>query len=166
MSAPVHKPGPSHPPYVVGLLLLGRPVVVVGGGRVAARRVGTLVESGAAVTVVSPGMHPDLLERRRAGEVTLVERAYRSGDLDGAWYAMAATDRPGVNAAVAQEADERRIFCVRADEALAGSAWTPASGQHGEITVAVLANRDPARSASTRDALLATLREGCPDPRG
>lgn len=166
MSVPEHEPSPTPPPYVLGLLLDGRRVVVVGGGHVAARRLSTLVESGAAVTVVSPTMHPDLLESRRAGGVALVERAYCSGDLEGAWYAMAATDRPEVNAAVAQEAQERRIFCVRADDALAGSAWTPASGRHGEVTVAVLASRDPARSAATRDALLAALRDGRPEPRG
>ena len=47
--------------------------------------------------------------------ITLQLRDYRDGDLDGAWYAIAATDDPAVNAAVVAEAERRHIFCVRAD---------------------------------------------------
>ena len=59
--------------------------------------------------------------------ITLSLREYRDGDLDGAWYAIAATDDAQVNAAVVAEAERRRIFCVRADIAVEGTAVTPAS---------------------------------------
>jgi len=65
-----------------------------------------------------------------------------------------------VNAAVVAEAEERRIFCVRADDARHGSAWTPASARHGEVTVAVTSNRDPHRSAAIRDSIIGGLRDG------
>jgi uroporphyrin-III C-methyltransferase/precorrin-2 dehydrogenase/sirohydrochlorin ferrochelatase len=95
-----------------------------------------------------------------AGEIAHVARPYVSGDLADAWYALALTDRPEVNAAVVAEADGRRIFCVRADDARHGSAWTPASGRHGEVTVAVTSNRDPRRSTAIRDSVISGLRDG------
>jgi len=94
------------------------------------------------------------------GEVEWAARPYRRGDLADAWYALAATDHPAVNAAAAREADELRIFCVRADDADDSSAWTPASGRHGAISVAVHAQRDPLRAAGVRDHVLEQLRTG------
>jgi uroporphyrin-III C-methyltransferase/precorrin-2 dehydrogenase/sirohydrochlorin ferrochelatase len=153
-----HGPGLTHPPYPAGLVLAGRRVVVVGGGHVAARRLPAFLEAGAALTVVSPEVDPVVREAADRGDITLVERAYEPGDLAGAWYAMASTDRPAVNAAVLEEANAARVFCVRADDAPLGTAWTPAVGHVDETTVAVLSNRDPARSARTRDRLVAALR--------
>jgi len=158
-----HRHGTVAPPYPVGLLLDGRRVVVVGAGHVAHRRMTTLLGSGAAVTLVSPAIHPELRALVDDGLIGWQPRRYADGDLDEAWYAMAATDDAAVNAAVAAEADRRRIFCVRADDASGGTAWTPASAQHGSITVAVLAGRNPRRAAATRDALLAALRAGAGD---
>jgi uroporphyrin-III C-methyltransferase/precorrin-2 dehydrogenase/sirohydrochlorin ferrochelatase len=54
----------------------------------------------------------------------------------------------------------RRVFCVRADDATRATAWTPAVGRHAGVTVAVLANREPRRSAAVRDAVVAGLRDG------
>lgn len=155
-----HGPGPSHPPYPAGLLLVGRRVVVVGGGRVARRRIRTLLEAGARVHVVAPDVLDEIRDHVRHGRVSLAERGYVAGDLDGAWYAMAATDDPSVNEAVVAEAEGARMFCVRADDALRGTAWTPASGHHGAITVAVMANRDPETAAATRDTLMRALEDG------
>ncbi|PJJ53548.1 siroheme synthase-like protein [Mumia flava] len=160
-----HGPGLSHPPYVAGLILAGRRVVVVGGGRVTARRLPTLLDAGAAVTVVAPALDARIAERVAAGEVAWLERGYESGDLAGAWYAMAATDRPAVNAAIAEEASLRQIFCVRADDAPLGTAWTPATGRWGETTVAVLSNRDPRHSALTRDRLMGAMSQLEPEHR-
>lgn len=145
-------------PYPAGLILSGRRVVVVGGGSVAQRRVPALIAAGADVHVVSPEVTMALEGMR--SELTLHLRGFEPDDLDGAWYAIAATDDPAVNAAVAAAAEERRIFCVRSDDALDGSAWTPASGRHGSMTVAVLGNREPARSAALRDEIVTGLRDG------
>src|SRR3954465_15454344 len=98
--------------YPVGLRLLDRRVVVVGGGQVAHRRVAGLLDAGARVTVVSPQVTPALESLVGAGGLTWVRRRYERGDLDGAWYAVAATDDPMVNAAVAGEAERSRIFCA------------------------------------------------------
>src|SRR5919107_2287200 len=92
--------------YPVGLRLLGRRVVVVGGGQVAHRRVAGLLEARARVTLVAPEVTPALEALVGPGSVTWLRRRYEAGDLDGAWYAVAATDDPAVNEAVAEEAEQ------------------------------------------------------------
>ncbi|MEP7091767.1 MAG: uroporphyrinogen-III C-methyltransferase [Nocardioidaceae bacterium] len=148
------------PPYPSGLRLQGRRVLVVGGGHVAQRRVPRLLAAGAEVVVVSPVTTPAVEGLVRAGEITWVERGYQDVDLDEAWYVIAATDDPAVNERVSAEAERRRVFCVRADDAREATAWTPAVGRHAGVTVAVLGNREPRRSAGVRDAIITALRDG------
>jgi uroporphyrin-III C-methyltransferase / precorrin-2 dehydrogenase / sirohydrochlorin ferrochelatase len=92
--------------------------------------------------------------------VTLLQREYRDGDLSAAWLAHAATDDPAVNAAVASEAERNRIWCVRADDATASAAWTPAVTRQGEVTVAVTSGGDPVRSQRLRSAIALALADG------
>jgi uroporphyrin-III C-methyltransferase/precorrin-2 dehydrogenase/sirohydrochlorin ferrochelatase len=158
--------------YPLALDLAGRPVVVVGGGQVALRRTRALAEAGAAVTVIAPGLHPQLTDLSQklcaqrppaspsAPSLRLLQRAYRAGDLAGAWLVHAATDDPAVNAAVAAEAEAERIWCVRADDAGASAASTPAVTRHGEVTVAVTASGDPRRSQALRAAIATALATG------
>jgi uroporphyrin-III C-methyltransferase/precorrin-2 dehydrogenase/sirohydrochlorin ferrochelatase len=148
----------DHPPYPSGLRLAGRRVVVVGGGNVAQRRVPVLIAAGADVVVVSPHVTPAI--EGLASEITLELRGFVESDLEAAWYVIAATDDPAVNARVSVAAEERRIFCVRSDDATQASAWTPATGRHEGVTVAVLGNREPRKSAAIRDEILVALREG------
>lgn len=150
-------------PYLAGLVLAGRRVVVVGGGTVAQRRIAGLLAAGADVLVVAPQVTPAVEGMATARELAWEARGYRDGDLDGAWYAVACTDDPGVNAAVAASAERRRVFCVRADDATGGSAVTPAVGHHDGITVGVLAGRRPRRSAAVRTALVEALATGLVD---
>jgi uroporphyrin-III C-methyltransferase/precorrin-2 dehydrogenase/sirohydrochlorin ferrochelatase len=140
--------------------LAGRPVVVVGGGQVAHRRVAGLLDAGARVTVVSPALTPALEALVEPGSVTWLPRPYERGDLAGGWYAVAATDDPAANAAVAEEAEQARIFCARADDRLASSAWTPAVGRQGDLVVGVHGGGDPQRAVAVRDAVVAGLTDG------
>lgn len=160
---------PDFPTYPVGLRLGGRRVVVVGGGHVAQRRLPTLIAAGADVVVVSPEVTPAIEGLVGSREVTWVARAFDDGDLEGAWYAMAATDDPEANRRVGRAAERQRIFCVRADDARAATAFTPAAGSHDGDTVAVMgstaAARDPRRHASLRDEIVSGLREGSLEPR-
>jgi uroporphyrin-III C-methyltransferase/precorrin-2 dehydrogenase/sirohydrochlorin ferrochelatase len=146
------------PSYPVGLRLAGRRVLVVGGGHVAQRRIPTLIAVGADVVVVARSVTPAI--EGFEDEITLHLREFTESDLDGAWYAIAATDDPATNAAIADAAEARRIFCVRSDDASEATAWTPAVGRHEGLTVAVLANREPRRSAAVRDEILVALRDG------
>ncbi len=94
------------------------------------------------------------------GAVAWERRTYRAGDLAEAWYVLVATDDPVANAAASAEAEALRVFCVRSDDADAATAWTPAVGRHGPLTVAVLGSRDPRRSSSVRDAIMTRIRDG------
>lgn len=145
--------------YPVGLDLAGRRVVVVGGGTVAYRRLPGLLAAGADVVLVAARTTPGIDPLVAAGRLRLERRSYRPGDLAEAWYCLALTDDPQVNAAVAAEAEQRRIFCVRADAGERGSARTPATGRHEQLTIAVLSG-DPRRSAGLRDRIVEELRVG------
>ncbi|MDQ4031859.1 MAG: uroporphyrinogen-III C-methyltransferase [Actinomycetota bacterium] len=150
-------------PYLVGLDLAGRLVVVVGAGTVAQRRLPRLIAAGADVLLVAPEATPAVESMARAGELRWAVRDYADGDLDGAWYALACSSAAVVNAAVAAEAQRRRVFCVRADDSTGGSAVTAATGEHEGLLVGVLAGRRPRRSAAVRDALIEALRTGVVD---
>ncbi|NLG56637.1 MAG: uroporphyrinogen-III C-methyltransferase [Rhodococcus sp.] len=146
--------------YLVGLDLVGRRVVVVGGGSVAQRRLGLLVASGAKVHIVSREVTPAVEGMATAGQITVDLREYRDGDLDGAWYAIACTNEPDTNAAVVAEAESRQVFCVRADSAREGTAVTPATGRYDGMNIGVLAGGLHRRSAAVRTAVLEALQSG------
>ncbi|MGR6321654.1 uroporphyrinogen-III C-methyltransferase [Micromonospora soli] len=140
-------------PYPLGLRLSGRRVVVVGGGAVATRRVPALLDAGADVLLVAPELTPALRAHVDAGRLHWAARRFRPADLDGAWLVQVAVDDPVAAAGVSAAAAERRIFCVRADDRAAATAWTPAVTRHGPVTVAVLGGGDPRRAMTVRDAV-------------
>ncbi|OBH91070.1 uroporphyrinogen-III C-methyltransferase [Mycobacterium sp. E2989] len=143
--------------YLAGLRLAGKKVVVVGGGSVAQRRLPLLIASGADVHVISRSATRSV---EAMTGITLSLREYRDGDLDGAWYAIAATNDPEVNAAVVAEAERRHLFCVRADIAVEGTAVTPASFRYEGLSVGVLAGGEHRRSAAIRSAIREALQTG------
>ncbi|MFG1885511.1 uroporphyrinogen-III C-methyltransferase [Micromonospora sp. NPDC049102] len=143
----------SASPYPLGLRLDGRRVVVVGGGAVATRRVPALLDAGADVLLVAPELTPALQARVDAGRLRWVARRFLPEDMDGAWLVQVAIDDPIAAASVSAVAAERRIFCVRADDRTAATAWTPAVTRQGPVTVAVLGGGDPRRAMTVRDAI-------------
>ncbi|MER5931387.1 uroporphyrinogen-III C-methyltransferase [Streptomyces sp. NPDC002054] len=148
------------PAYPVGLRLAGRRVVVIGGGQVAQRRLPALVAAGADVLLISPSATPSVDAMAETGEIRWERRRYQDGDLAGAWYALIATQHREVNQQASAEAERERVWCVRADDASAATAWTPATGRSEGVTVAVLTGNDPRRSAAVRDAVVEGLRDG------
>ena len=147
--------------YLVGLRLAGKKVVVVGGGTVAARRVPVLIAHGADVHVIARVATPavEALAEQEPG-ITLQVRDYRDGDLEGAWYAIAATDDPAVNAEIVAEAERRHLFCVRADAGRDGTAVTPASFDYEGLSIGVLASGEHRRSAAVRSAVREAFQQG------
>jgi uroporphyrin-III C-methyltransferase/precorrin-2 dehydrogenase/sirohydrochlorin ferrochelatase len=120
-------------PYLLGLRLDGRLVVVVGGGAVATRRIPALLDAGADIVLISPSVTASLEDLAAAGRIRWAPRRYADGDCAGAWLVCACTDDAAVNAAVAAEAERRRTWYVRADDAQASAAWTPASGRAEDV---------------------------------
>jgi len=151
--------GSHHTPYLLALRLAGRRVTIIGGGGVAARRIPALLESGAEVTVVSPELNPAVARLADAGRIRWTSRGYVPGDCEGSWLVGAYASDPGVNSAVAREADAAGVWCVRADDAEASRAWTPASGRAGDTLIGVVSG-DPRHSARTRNTIVAGLASG------
>jgi precorrin-2 dehydrogenase/sirohydrochlorin ferrochelatase len=140
--------------YPVNLIVAGRRCVVVGGGAVAARKVDGLIAAGAEVVVVAP----EISEQIRARGVRLVERPYRTGDLDEAWLAIVATDDPEVNRAVYAEGEAARMWVNAADDPAACSFTLPAVVRRGPVMVAVsTAGRSPALASWLRDEVAAQV---------
>ena len=146
--------------FPTSLRLLGKPVLVVGAGRVAGRRARALLDAGAVVTVVAPEAGDDVARLAEAGLLTWVPRGYETADLDGVWFAQTATGVAEVDARVAADADERRVWCVNASDHEASSAWTPASARVDDVTIAVNAGGDPRRAKALKDAIVLALKTG------
>ncbi len=146
----------------MGLLLSGRRVLVVGGGTVATRRIPALLAARAEVLLVAPVITPALRALADAGRLHWRRGRFEPSDLDGAWLVQVAVDDPSAAAQVSAEALARRIFCVRADDRHAATAWTPALTRHGPVTVAVLGGGNPRRAMAVRDRVARLLAD--PDP--
>ncbi|WP_395398467.1 uroporphyrinogen-III C-methyltransferase [Arthrobacter sp. UC242_113] len=146
--------------YPTALRLLGRPVLVVGGGRVAARRAKGLLDAGARVTVVAPEAIAALRELADAGLLTWEPRAYRSEDVDGVWFVQTATGDPAVDTLVASDAEAQRVWCVNASDHESSAAWTPAVAEVDDVKIAVNAGGDPRRAMALRDAVATALESG------
>jgi precorrin-2 dehydrogenase/sirohydrochlorin ferrochelatase len=123
--------------YPAYLELQGHPCVVIGGGEVAERKVATLLEAGARVTVVSPRLTPGLTALAETHEVVHHARPYRHGDLAGAWLAYAATNDEAVHAAIAAEAAEARVFLNVVDRPKLCGFIVPAIVRKGPVAIAV-----------------------------
>jgi uroporphyrin-III C-methyltransferase/precorrin-2 dehydrogenase/sirohydrochlorin ferrochelatase len=139
------------------LKLTDRKVLVVGGGPVAAGKVATLQEAGAAITVVAPEVGPALAELAAAGKIALVSRSFEAADLDGAWLVVAAAT-PAVNRGVAAAAESQRLFVLAVDDPSAASAYGAGALRRGGVTVAVSTEgRAPALAGLLREGLEAVL---------
>lgn len=146
--------------YPTALRLLGRPVLVVGGGPVAARRAKGLLDAGAQVTVVAPVISAPLQELADAGLLAWEPRPYRSEDVDGMWFVQTATGDSAVDTQVSQDAEAQRIWCVNASDHEASAAWTPAVAVVDDVQIAVNAGGDPRRAMALRNAVATALETG------
>jgi siroheme synthase-like protein len=138
----------------------GPVAVVVGGGRVAERKIRQLLEGHARVCLVSPEAGPGLRALAAADTIAWEARPYRRGDLSGATLAFAATDERAVNHDVAAEARERGIPCNVADVPGDGTFIVPAVLRTRTLMVAVSTyGSDPGRAAAVRDRIALLLEQ-------
>jgi uroporphyrin-III C-methyltransferase/precorrin-2 dehydrogenase/sirohydrochlorin ferrochelatase len=146
-----------HRLYPAFLKLDGLPVVVVGGGAVAASKLDGLVEAGARVTVIAPEVCDAIRVRATARSIAIIERGFGAGDLDGArWVVAAAT--PEVNRAVAAAALARGLFVNAVDDVASASAYLGAVVQRGPVLLAISTGGiAPALAGLVREALEAVL---------
>ncbi|MCU1590716.1 MAG: cysG [Frankiales bacterium] len=132
--------------------LTGRRVLVVGAGRLAVRRVRSLLAAGAVVEVVAPDVSAEL------PDVPVLRRGFVDADVDGAWLVLACTGV--VDDVVAAVCEQRGIWCVRGDDAEQSRAWMPAVARVDDVVVSVTAGGDPRRAVALRDALALAMEVG------
>jgi len=111
--------------------------VVVGGGRVAERKVRSLLKAGASVKVIGPEFTVSLSRLKKNGKIISRPRAFRSGDLSGAFLAIAATDDRATNERVYREAAERRIPVNLVDDPAHCSFIVPSLVERGDLFLAI-----------------------------
>jgi uroporphyrin-III C-methyltransferase/precorrin-2 dehydrogenase/sirohydrochlorin ferrochelatase len=127
--------------------------VLVGGGPVAESKLDGLLAMGAQVTVVAPDIRPGL---ERPG-VVIERRQFEAGDLDGAWWVVAAAP-PDVNRAVLEAAEARRVFVNAVDDPPNATAFAGGVVRRAGVTIAIsTGGRAPAMAGLLREALDAWL---------
>jgi siroheme synthase-like protein len=155
MSEPA-RPGLSG--YPVNLLVAGRRCVVVGAGRIAARKIEALLDAGAVVHVVAPELGDEVRPWLEAGRLTADARPFDPADLDGAWLATAATSEPAVNRAVFEAGEARRVWVNAADDPANCSVTLMSVVRRGDLVVTVgTGGRSPALAAWLRERLTREL---------
>jgi siroheme synthase-like protein len=123
--------------YPVSLNIQGKRCVVIGGGKVALRKIKMLLDCGANVSVISPKPHPDIAKLSKERAIHLIQRDYESQDLKGAVIAIVCTDVKEVNRKVADEAKKAGILVNVADDPEPSDFIIPAFFRRGNLTLAV-----------------------------
>lgn len=140
--------------YPSFLNIQGKRCVVVGGGKVALRKVKALLDCGANVTVVSPALHRDLAQLAEAGTISLIHRDYTPGDLKDAFLTIAATTESDTNQKIANEARRRKILVNVATSAEQSDFIVPSYLRRGDLTIAIsTAGTSPALARKIRTRL-------------
>ena len=142
------------PLYPVNLNIADRPCLVVGGGAIAARKVGSLLFCGARVRVVSPEAGEDIRQLALTGEIEWQQRTYRTGDLEGIFLAIAATDRPEVQRQISDEAAGLPVLLNSVDDPEACDFQVPSQLRRGDLLITVsTGGASPAFSKQIKDRL-------------
>jgi uroporphyrin-III C-methyltransferase/precorrin-2 dehydrogenase/sirohydrochlorin ferrochelatase len=146
--------------FPIFLRLEGEPVLVVGGGEVAARKIELLARSGAKVTVVAPELIPTLTAQVAAGAIAHVAAQFQPEHLNGMRLAIAATDKHAVNAWVAHQAESRKIAVNVVDDRELSRFIMPAIVDRSPVIVAVGSSGDaPVLTRRIRESLESFLPE-------
>jgi siroheme synthase-like protein len=146
--------------YPIFLNIQGKRCVVIGGGKVALRKVKMLLDCGANVSVISPKPHPDIAKLSKERAIHLIQRDYEAQDLKGAVIAIVCTDVKEVNRKVADEAKKAGILVNVADDPGPSDFIIPAFFRRGNLTLAVSTSRkSPALARKIRTKLEKTFGE-------
>jgi siroheme synthase-like protein len=146
--------------YPVMFELRDRPVLVIGGGPVARRKVEGLLVAGARVTVVSPVLTPALATLAAEGQIGHEARRYAAGDVAGFALVFVATPDAALTARVAGEGRQHGVWVNAADDPEHCDFILPAVLRRGRLTVSVATDgASPALAAMIRDRLATVLGE-------
>jgi siroheme synthase-like protein len=145
---------PSLTGYPVNMLVRDRRVVVVGAGRIAARKIEPLLDAGARVEVVAPDANDEVQGWADDGRLVFHRRPFAPADVEGAWLALTATDDPTVNAAVHEAAEAARVWVNSADDPANCSFTLMSVIRRGDLVVSIgTGGRSPALATHLRRRL-------------
>jgi siroheme synthase-like protein len=137
--------------YPIYLNVCDRKCIVIGGGKVALRKVQILLEYGAEVDVISPELAPELIKLAQDNQISTFSREYKDGDLEKAFVVIAATDSDEINRQVAAEARRRSILINVVDDAMYSDFIVPSVMRRGDITITVsTSGKSPALARKLR----------------
>lgn len=140
--------------YPIFMNIGGKKCVVAGGGEVALRKVKTLLEHGASVKVISPDLCSELGRLAESGEISVLQRSYRVGDLQDAVIAIVATNDSNTNLEVVKEARRKAVLVNVVDDAESSDFIVPSYMRRGDVTIAIsTAGRSPALARKIRTRL-------------
>lgn len=144
--------------FPLALEITGRRCVVIGGGPTAAVKVAALLDAGATVVVIAAEPDVGLVELSRRGEIELIGRGYRRGDLAGALLVFVTGGDHALNAAVFAEAEAEGVLCNAHQDSARCHFASPTVTRRGDLVVAVsTGGRAPTLAGFVRDALAADL---------
>ena len=144
--------------YPVNLVVDGRRCVVVGGGRIAARKIGALLDAGADVHVIAPEIAGEIRAWSDAGRLGITEREFTDSDLDGAWLVTTATGDASVDAAVFAAGEARHLWVNSADDPENCSFTLMSVVRSGDVVVTIgTGGRSPALAAWMKERLEAEV---------
>ncbi|MBW2606711.1 MAG: bifunctional precorrin-2 dehydrogenase/sirohydrochlorin ferrochelatase [Deltaproteobacteria bacterium] len=123
--------------YPVSLDIKNRKCLVVGGGGVGTRKVVTLIDCGAKVTVISPVVRGNLLELADSGLIILKKRPYRETDLDGMFLVVGTTDDEELNRQISIDAEKLNMLCNIADRPKVCNFILPSIVNRGDLTISI-----------------------------
>jgi precorrin-2 dehydrogenase/sirohydrochlorin ferrochelatase len=137
--------------YPVSLDIKNRKCLVVGGGGVGTRKVMTLVDCGAKVTVVSPDVRGNLLELADRGLIILEKRPYRKTDLNGMFLVIGTTDDEELNRQISIDAEKLNMLCNIADRPKVCNFILPSIVNRGDLTISIsTSGKSPALAKKLR----------------
>ena len=140
--------------YPVYLNLAGKRCVIVGGGTIAQGKIAALRDAGASITVISPEATPGIQTASRRGDVVWEQREYRSGDLEGSFIAVAATNVWYVNREIYEEAEQRGVLLNVVDDPDLCTFIAPSIVKRDPITLAIsTGGASPALARRLREVL-------------
>lgn len=140
--------------YPVNLDIQNRKCLVVGGGSVGTRKVMTLLECGAIVTVVDPDVAEELLELAEKNMIELKKRHYESSDIEGMFLVIGATDNEELNWQINKDAERQNKLCNIADRPEACNFILPSIVNRGNLVITIsTSGKSPAFAKKMRQDL-------------
>ena len=140
--------------YPIHLNINNRNCLVVGGGGVGTRKVKTLLDCGARVTLVSPEISPQLRDLAASGDIILKERSYQSDDLSNLFLVIGATDDEKLNKQISSDADRLNTLCNIADRPEVCNFILPSIVHRDDLVITIsTSGKSPALAKKLRKAL-------------